>query len=377
MKTVVSCVLAVAGLACCASAAPTLTALSSFGVNGWRAPNAIQTGDSAGSNNGTNYNYLGTGSLERGLAYNPVTGNLILVSRSTAGNGIRILSGTTGDDLGALNQGTGIITGGTFTTNKVGVSADGQIFVANLQTNTNTGALKIYRWANESSGIDATPWFNSTIAVGGTPRMGDSMDTIGSGSNIKHVFGHAGVVGYSIVTASGATAVSSFSAPAPGAGRFRLGVTFAQDDSNVWGKETSQALHQTSYSGSTGTGISNSTPMTSAGEAPIDFVTIGGVNYLAGIDVNNSRVYIYDVSNPLAPTSIFVFGLTTTSGTLTGNGNATGDIRWGAVDNVNLSATLYAMSTNQGIQAFTFTVPTPGTLGLAGLGSLLAARRRR
>ncbi|MBU6414401.1 MAG: hypothetical protein KGS45_13135 [Planctomycetes bacterium] len=376
MKSV-SCVLAIAGLACAASAAPTLTNMSTFGNNGWRAPNVIQGGDTAGSNNGTNYNYLGTGNLERGMAYNPVTGNLILVSRSAAGNGIRVINGTTGNDMGALNQGSGIITGGTFTTNKVGVSADGQIFVANLQANTNTGALKVYRWANEAATIDATPWFNSTIAVAGTPRMGDSMDTTGSGSNVKHVFGHAGVVGYSIVTGSGATAVSSFTAPAPGVGRFRLGVTFAQNDSNVWGKETSQSLHQTTYSGSAGTGITNSTALTSAGEAPMDYVTIGGIGYLAAMDVNNSRVYIYNMSNPLAPVSLFAFGVTATTGTLAANGNATGDVRWGAVDNGNLSATLYAMSSNQGIQAFTFAVPTPGTLGLAMAGGLLAARRRR
>ena len=46
---------AAAGLAAPAFAG-TLTPLASFGSGGWRAPRAILVGDSAGSNNRTNYN---------------------------------------------------------------------------------------------------------------------------------------------------------------------------------------------------------------------------------------------------------------------------------------------------------------------------------
>ena len=51
--------------------AANLTALTSFGGgDGWLSP-----GEGG-------YAYLGTASLERSLAYNPVTGNLLLVSRA-------------------------------------------------------------------------------------------------------------------------------------------------------------------------------------------------------------------------------------------------------------------------------------------------------
>jgi len=367
--------MALAGVAAAADA-QSLTALSTFGVNGWRAVNAIQAGDSAGSNNGTNYSYLGTGNLERGLAYNRATGNLILVSRSTAGNGIRRLSGTTGDDLGRVDLGTGIISGGTFTTNKVGVSDDGEIYVSNLVTNAATTNFKIYKWGSETAVGGPSVWHNATLAIPtGTARYGDSFDVMGSGASARVVAGSNGTIGYTTFLAGVSSTVSSFS-PTIGPSKFRLGLTFGATDGDVLGKVTSDDLFFSSYSGTTGTGL-GSTLLTSAGESPMDYATIGGVGYLAALDVNNSRLYIYNMSNPLAPVSIFPSGFTTTTGTLAGNGNASGDVKWGAIDQLTQTATIYAMSTNQGIQAFTFTVPAPGAAALLGMAGLAAFRRRR
>ena len=176
------------------SAAPslgaTLTALSSFGGgDGWRAPGEVVAGDTPGTNTAGVYNYLGTASLERGLAFNASSGNLILVSRSTAGNGIRVLNGVTGADAGFLNQGSGVITGGTFTTSTVGVADDGAIYVANLQTNAGTGAFKVYQWINEAAAAPTT-YFGATIAgFAGTPRLGDSLDVVGTGAGTTIVAG--------------------------------------------------------------------------------------------------------------------------------------------------------------------------------------------
>ena len=100
-----------------AQAQVTMAPLSSFGGgDGWLSP-----GEGG-------YTFLGTGSLERGLAYG--NGQLYLVSRN-GGNNIRILNPTTGADLGALNNAG--ISGGTFAVNMVGVGGDGVIYVANLQ----------------------------------------------------------------------------------------------------------------------------------------------------------------------------------------------------------------------------------------------------
>jgi hypothetical protein len=158
--------------------AGTLSPLATFGGgDGWRSPNEILPGDTAGSNNGTNYNYLGTGSLERSFSYNPTSGNLVVVSRSTAGNGIRILNGASGVDVGALNQGVGVITGGTFTTNGVDVGSDGAIYVGNLSVGA-AAAFKIYRWQDESAGAPTVAY----NAVTGVDRVGDSFAAFGGGA---------------------------------------------------------------------------------------------------------------------------------------------------------------------------------------------------
>jgi hypothetical protein len=81
--------------------------------------------------NGSTYAYLTTGDTERGLAYG--NNRLYLVSRN-GGDLVRILDPRTGADLGALNLGTNMVSGGTFDINMVAVAADGSIYVANLAT---------------------------------------------------------------------------------------------------------------------------------------------------------------------------------------------------------------------------------------------------
>ena len=105
----------------------------------------------------------------------------------------------------------------------------------------------------------------------------------------------------------------------------------------------------------------------------MDYLQINTIPYLATLDANSSIVRVYDLTSPLNP--VLLNSATTTSGLLASNGNATGGVKWGAV--TGDTAILYAMSTNQGIQAFTFQVPEPSVmmLGLAGVGVLLRRRR--
>lgn len=114
----------------------------------------------------------------RGMAYNPATGNLLVVSRSI---GLRIirLNAATGDSVGVLDV-TGI-TGGTFALSLIDVTPTGRIFAANLTTNpagnpnatpvVNPNPLKIYTWENET----ATPVVAYSGDLNGTTlRYGDS-----------------------------------------------------------------------------------------------------------------------------------------------------------------------------------------------------------
>jgi len=345
-----------------------ISPLASFGGgDGWLAP-----GEGG-------YTYLGTGNLERGMAYG--NGQLYLVSRS-GGNFVRRLDALTGADLGSPLDVTGIA-GGTFAVNKIAVAADGAIYVNNLTTQSSTSPFKVYRWGNDA----ATP----TVAFSGDvipgARIGDSsLGVIGSGASTTVVTGFAaatntsGLNGYGLIdpTAGSSTAVG-FAGTPPAVGDFRLGLTVGPAG-QVWGLVGSQTLRETSFAGSSGTLLGTATGIFSIAERPMSFAVVNGLSVLATISTGDSTVRVYDASNPLA--LILLGSGTTTSGALTSNGNATGDVAWGAItDNGNGTSTaqLYAMSSNQGIQAFTVVVPEPSTAALAGLAicALLAMRRSR
>jgi hypothetical protein len=119
-------------------------------------------------------------------------------------------------------------------------------------------------------------------------------------------------------------------------------------------------------------------------ERPLDISLINGVWVLATIEAgttagNHDDVRLWDVTSAILNhnnSKTLLATLNLTSGFTTSGGN--GAITWGAISGGN--ATLYAMSVNNGIQAFNVTVvPEPATasiLALAGLG-LGATRRRR
>lgn len=373
------------------------------GSDGWRAPYEVLTGDPVDTivpdNNAVpSYRFLGNalvgapttpvnaGNLERGLAYNPTTGHLVLVSRNGAATDptVRILDGATGVDIGSLNLGTDIITGGLFTKNMVGVADDGAIYISNLTTAAPAnGNFKVYRWANES----ATP----TVAYDGAPlagaRLGDTFDVLGSGAETRLVAGYsngpavAGNNSFAIFdTNDGLTysathvdlAVDPVAEPPvtlPTAGEFRLGITF-QDSDTVLGTSTFNPVHQVNVAGANGTVTAN-IATEGAGLRPMDFAVVQGKPLLAIVEatpdqgtVNRARLFVYDISDPSLPLIERKVGEATalpaapegSPGQFV-NGNSVGQVKFGAI-NGNV-ATIYAMSTNNGIQAFTLTLDLP------------------
>ena len=354
--------------------AATMSALTTWSPNndGWLAP-----GEGG-------YAYLGTGNNERGLAYG--NGHVYLVSRTTVGGSginVRILDQNTGADLGGLDT-TGV-SGGTFAVSTAAVGGDGAIYVANLTTQSTTSPYKVYRWATEAS--TATVAYNGDAGLAGS-RAGDSLAGIGSGSSTLLVAGYnsspavAGNNGYAIIdpTAGTATAVG-FTGTPPNAGDFRLGITFS-DSSHVLGTAGSSLYRFTSFSGASGTLIGSPAipdPAGATADRLLAYTEIGGIPILAVQSIGDSHASIYDVSDPAAP-----IHLASGNNTLSpaANGNGVGQLAWGATTNNGdgtISRILYAMSTNQGIQAFVVTVPEPGTLSLVallfGLGGLATRRR--
>lgn len=347
-------------------AAVSIQPLAAFGGgDGWLAP-----GEGG-------YQYLGTGNLERGIAYG--NSHVYLVSRANVGGNslnIRILDPGTGADVGGLNPGTGVLTGGTFPINMVSVGGDGAIYVANLTTAASgTSPYKIYRWGTEA---DAAP----TVAFSGAPlagaRMGDDLAVVGSGAGtlLATGFGNnpaiAGNNSYTVVDPSAGTfSTMVFAGAPPNAGDFRLGITFL-DSSTVLGAQGGANNFQlTSFSGTTGTLLASPVP-TAAGERPMGYADVGGLPLLATVETGNSNVRLYDMTDPGSPTLLLTAN--NTSGTLSANANGVGAVAWGGISGD--TATLYAMSGNQGIQAFVITVPEPSVVVLLGLGFVAFLGRR-
>ena len=311
---------------------------------------------------------------QRGVAYNAANNHLYVVNR-TGGLTVPILNGDTGAQIGALDT-TGIA-GGTFAANQIRVADDGAIYAANLTTgaNTGTGALKIYRWANESA-VPTVVYSGDAGAAGA--RFGDTLDVRGSGTGTQILLGRGGNTagtGHQFVilsTTDGNTFTPTVYTPdGVAAGDFRLGITFGQGNT-VYGKQTGSAnLRRVTFDPVAGTATTetNNTLPTS----------------LTGLD--------YDAANNLL--GGFVTGNTTTAGshdarlfevgnftdlvqvdeqdfpTANANSNGAGSTAFG-------NGRMYVLVTNNGIGAFTVVIPEPGTLSLLGLGAvgLLACRRK-
>ena len=355
-----------------ANAQITLNALTTFGANGWLAP-------------GGSYAYLTTGNTERGLAFG--NGHVYLVSRANVSGStvnVRLLNPLTGADVGGLNT-TGI-SGGTFPINTIAVGGDGVIYVNNLTTADASGSpFKVYSWATEIS-APVVAYNDSGLLLAGA-RIGDSFAATGSGSSTRLAAGFnsapavAGNNSYGIVdpTAGTGSAVA-FTGTPPNGGDFRLGITFT-DASHVIGTQGSSLYRNTSFSGATGTLLGSPTipdPAGATADRLLSYDLVGGHALLAVASIGDFHVSLYDVTDPNNP--LWIASGNNTTGTLASNGNGTGQLAWGS-STVNgdgsISVDLYALSSNQGIQAFVVTIPEPGlfSLGVVGL-ALLAGRRR-
>jgi hypothetical protein len=350
-----------------------ITAKTSFGGgDGWLAP-----GEGG-------ITWLTTDNNQRSMAWDPITAQLLV----TNGAGVRIVNGTTGVSSTFMNVAG--ITGGDRAINQVGVSDDGQVFVSNLRSNLSTGNFKLYRFAGvDNTTASTTIYDGSPISPTTAARLGDSMDVFGSGNNVNIAAGYnAGSTG---VNRSGfgefnwnGTSTTAFDRTGIGAnGDFRLGINYF-NGSVVMGVQNATAPGvRVSSSGSLFRTITLADP----NERALDTKLINGYQMLATIQSNSNTVRLYNLSqlmgsNATASVSPLVLNgnVATTSINLTtsfvANGNANSDIAWGNV--VGNTATLYALNTNNGIQAFDVTVvPEPGTMAALGLGAAALLRRRR
>lgn len=373
-------VLSLSGSWCSKANAQTLSPLTTFGSNGWIAPG------------GTNP-YVTTGNFERGIGWNPVTKNIVLPSRS-GGNFVAIIDGTTGAVVKTMDT-TGV-SGGTLAMMGAGVSADGAIYVPNLQSGSSAlSPFKIYGWTSESDTAAPTVVFsqvNPATTTGGW-RFGDAFDVYGSGTSLQ--FASAGTTtgtsgglannsNFMIGSLDGSNANTIYrNIPntLTASNDYRLSIAYVDADTIIGNQGASAKITDfvaaTTLS-NTGAIVTGSIAM-GAADRPLDYTVINGQALLAVVNTNSSVISIYDITNPAAA-ALLTTG-STVSGVLTPNGNATGGLQWGEMLSPT-SQVLYAMSTNQGIQAMVFqAVPEPSTYavmaGAFAVIGVVASRKRK
>ncbi|HVV00459.1 MAG TPA: hypothetical protein VHH88_03795, partial [Verrucomicrobiae bacterium] len=157
---------------------PTLVPLAGFGTNG---DGTIRANDVDWLND--------AGQIQRGMAWNPVTGHILLVCRTNAFSPtyyrVMILDGATGAvitnedgspkqlDLSSLVQGGG---NGSFLINMIGVADDGAIYAANLSNSQTPAQSVLYRWENEDAPMSFVWLGDPASGIGGTinRRWGDT-----------------------------------------------------------------------------------------------------------------------------------------------------------------------------------------------------------
>ncbi|MFM7183741.1 MAG: PEP-CTERM sorting domain-containing protein [Planctomycetota bacterium] len=356
----------------------TLSPLTTFGSNGWLAP---------GSNS-----YLSTSNFERGIGWNPVTNNLVLPSRN-GGNFVAILDGTSGAVIKTMDT-TGV-GGGTLALMGAGVTDDGKIYVPNLQSGSNNlNPFKVYSWLGESDTSAPSTAFSQVLpqTTSGNFRYGDAFAVFGSGTSAT--FAAAGsttgttaglpnngnfMIG-SLDGSNTSTIYRNIPSTQTATNDYRLGMAFVDADTIIGTQGASAKLTDfvaaptLSNTGATVTAAI----ATGAAARPLDYTVLDGKSLLALVDTNNSGISVYDITNPLSATLLTTGS--TVVGTLATNVNGAGGLQWGATLN-QYQQVVYAMSTNQGIQAMIFTVPEPSTYAVMGSAfaviGLVASRKRR
>ena len=283
---------------------------------------------------------------QRGLAYNPVTGHLIVVGRSPS-NGVHVLNANTGAYISSLDTSLFVPGTGTFEVNLVGVGGDGVIYVANLDT---SGAgYTIYSWADENPGTTCNlAWGPGDPGVG--QRIGDTFAVRGAGANTELLAGtRNGTQVVLFTTGDGVIFNPNIidTAPQP-AGLAGLGIAFGAGNT-FWTKSTGYQFRHLTYDltqGTNGLLETFATGQTTCSSVAVDPIN----NLLAGINSYSTPhdLELYDVQGVVSgtaaePNLIDQDFFKTSNDNLNGTSAAAFDVAGGR---------LFALDTNNGMLAF-------------------------
>jgi hypothetical protein len=236
--------------------------------------------------------FLVNDDTHRGLGYNPVTGHLIVVSRSPS-NGVHVVNSANGAYISSLDMSAVQNPNGTFPISLGAVADDGAIYAANLDT---SGTLyTIYRWANESPSTVATlAWGPGDPGVGG--RLGDTLAVRGSGPSTQILVGSRdGTTVVLFTTTDGLTFTPNIiDVSTQPAGLAGLGIAFGAGDT-FWTKSSAFQFRHIAFDLTAGTNGLLET--FASGQTTVWAIGVDPINDLvAGTSVATpDNVRLYDV----------------------------------------------------------------------------------
>jgi len=326
----------------------------------------------------TNHFYITTtAGGERGLAYNPVSSNLLVLTHIPTNN-LVVLDPATGNQKYLMNVAASGMATNAAGINMVGVADDGKVYAGNVVADASSPSTpyQIWQWADDGSNTVANLIFSgdpgySTPAAG--LRWGDNIavrgagpgtqiliapgaESNGSGSHVVLLTTTDGIsFSQNVISINGVA--SAFA---------QNGITFGPGTNTFWAKTLNQNLYLIQFDPSTQTGnVLNTYAPSNGVPASFQFISASSnQKWMAGVMMMPSgspdNVRLYDISN-LTNGPVLADQETNLTKSLNGfnNGLGVGSTAFGG-------GYLFALDAQNGVRAFlinTNTVLAPFNIG--------------
>ena len=345
----------------------------------------------------------GGNSFDRGLAYNPISGNLIVPTRSGGSPGYRVLvlskdrTNNPADPVNAIRElslansdplapPVFLTSGPNFTVMQAGVGDDGAVYVCNLIVSAGQAPnFRIYRWQSDAVDTVETPnrpyaaFSGNPDSSGTVVRWGDIMAVRGSGANTRILMGTntGGVTSVALLTTTNGLDFTSTIIPGALQGAPCRGLTWGPPGENSFYSKSNSAsapIRKTTFTLTPAPAVTATVDSTASSAvtggllgplfyhhaskriAVLDLTTSGFVagqpwpfndkDFIRLHDINQTTGAVI-VSPVVATRELTQETLVGTAGNgNAGNGNQSGQVAIG-------DGRIFVCSTNKGIQAFT------------------------
>ena len=252
--------------------------------------------------------YLGTGYTERGIAFNGLTTNLLLVSRSPAPS-IVVLEPQTGAEkyfmnvAGVNSDNPGVSLG----LNSAGVAGDGAVYAGSVSVNASTTPYYLYRWPDDSANNAPTTVFTGDPAGSLQPglRWGDNLAVRGSGAGTQVLLAPGSGTNVVLLQTTSGLDFQNEIPPAVIAvsgvpsGFAELGIAFGPGTNTLWAKTANNLLYLIQFDLTSDTGAVLYAYSTNAVPGAVRGIAVDKAQkFLAGVSLetpDNAR--LYDISD--------------------------------------------------------------------------------